>query len=164
MKQVVGHKKITPMRGFLVVLALVAALVLINYFVLDYLAGWIGYTAASIGFWIIGILLALYVLRVYVVRYGYEIDGGVLRLTRSYGKRERFIEDIYLRQIVFTGAPEAAKKRWPENRRVRALYCRSELPTLAVVYKSGDGVKTALIQADAETKAQLEAAAKENRK
>lgn len=97
MKQVVGHKKITPMRGFLVVLALVAALVLINYFVLDYLAGWIGYTAASIGFWIIGILLALYVLRVYVVRYGYEIDGGVLRLTRSYGKRERFIEDIYLR-------------------------------------------------------------------
>ena len=103
-------------------------------------------------------------LRVYVVRYGYEIDGGVLRLTRSYGKRERFIEDIYLRQIVFTGAPEAAKKRWPENRRVRALYCRSELPTLAVVYKSGDGVKTALIQADAETKAQLDAAAKENRK
>ena len=164
MKQVVGHKKITPMRGFLVVLALVAALVLINYFVLDYLAGWIGYTAASIGFWIIGRLLALYVLRVYVVRYGYEIDGGVLRLTRSYGKRERFIEDIYLRQIVFTGAPEAAKKRWPENRRVRALYCRSELPTLAVVYKSGDGVKTALIQADAETKAQLDAAAKENRK
>lgn len=164
MKQVVGHKKITPMRGFLVVLALVAALVLINYFVLDYLAGWIGYTAASIGFWIIGILLALYVLRVYVVRYGYEIDGGVLRLTRSYGKRERFIEDIYLRQIVFTGAPAAAKKRWPENRRVRALYCRSELPTLAVVYKSGDGVKTALIQADAETKAQLDAAAKENRK
>lgn len=164
MKQVVGHKKMTPARGFLVVLALVAVLVLINYIVLDYLAGWIGYTAASIGFWAIGILLALYVLRVYVVRYGYEIDGGVLRLTRSYGKRERFIEDIYLRQIVFTGAPEAAKKRWPESRRVRALYCRSELPTLAVVYKSGDGVKTALIQADAGTKAQLDAAAKENRK
>ena len=164
MKQVVGHKKMTPARGFLVVLALVAVLVLINYIVLDYLAGWIGYTAASIGFWVIGILLALYVLRVYVVRYGYEIDGGVLRLTRSYGKRARFIEDIYLRQIVFTGTPEAAKKRYPETRRVRALYCRSDLPTLAVVYKGSDGVKTALIQADAQTRALLDAAVKGNRK
>ena len=164
MKQIVGHKKISSLGGFLIVLALVAILVFINYFVLSCIAGWIGYTAASVGFWIIGILLALYVLRVYVVRYSYEIDGGVLRLNRSYGKRKRFIEDIYLRQILFTGTKDAAKKRYPSVKTVRALYCRSDIAPLAVVYKNSEGIKCALIQANDEIRICLENAVKENRK
>ena len=164
MKQIVGHKKLSSLGGFLIVLALVAILVFINYFVLTYIAALIGSTAASIGFWVIGILLALYVLRVYVVRYSYEIDGGVLRLNRSYGKRKRFIEDIYLRQILFTGTKAAAKKRYPSVRIVRALYCRSDIATLAVVYKNSEGVRCALIQANDEIRACLENAVKENRK
>ena len=100
-------------------------------------------------------------LQVYILKYNYELCDDVLQITRSYGKRERFIENIYLRQLVFMGKPEEAQKRWPNARKVRALHLKGENLTIALVYKASDGHRIALIQANDELKAELAARMKE---
>lgn len=75
----------------------------------------------------------------YVVKFSYELGQDVLQLNRSYGKRKRHIEDVYLSQLVFVGEPAAAKKKYPDAWRVRAIHARGTDPVLAVAYKSAQG-------------------------
>jgi len=160
MKQIVAHKKLSTLHGILLVAGLIAVLLVLNYFVLGFLSTYVGNKASSLAFWVLGGLVAWIVLRVYVLRYTYEMGGDVLRLTRSYGKRERFIEDIYLRQLVFVGTQQEAAKRWPNAKRVRAVHVKGENPVSAVVYKTADGHGVALIQANEELKEALRACIK----
>lgn len=161
MKQIVAPKKLGVLHGLLLVAGLMAVLILLNYLVLGYLSAYVGNGASSIAFWVLGGLIAWAVLRVYVVKYSYELGDEVLRLNRSYGKRDRHIEDIYLRQLLFLGAPEEARKRFPNARKVKAVRVKAEDPILALVYKASDGQRMALIQANAELKAKLAARMKE---
>lgn len=157
MKQIVEHKKIGTLHGILLVLGLMAVLVLLNYLVLGFLATHIGNGASSLAFWVLGGLIAWGVLRIYIVKYGYELGDEVLRLTRAYGKRERYIEDIYLNNLLFLGKPEDAVKRFPNAKRVKAVHAKGEYPVVAVGYKASDGNHIALIQANDELKAALRA-------
>ena len=157
MKQIVAHKKVGALHGLLLVVILMVVLVLMNYLVLGYLSTYIGNGASSLAFWVLGGLIAWIVLRIYVVKYSYELGDEVLRLNRSYGKRERHIEDIYLRQMVFLGDPAEAKKRWPNARKVKAVHARGEDAVIALVYRASDGHRMALIQANAELKQRLTA-------
>lgn len=162
MKQTVGHPRLKPLAGFGLVLGLVAALVLINYLVIDFLAARVGATAASIAFWVIGGLLAWLVLRVYIVTYSYEVGANTLRLCRHYGKRERFIEDVYLNQIRFVGTPEEAKAKFPKAKTVSAVHGREKLSVTAIAYQTADGMRIARIQANDEMKKLLVAQVKKN--
>lgn len=164
MKQIVGHKRLNTISGLALIFGMVAALIMINYFVIDQIAARVGATAASIGFWVIGGLLAWLVLRVFIVTYSYEIGGGVLRLCRHYGKRERFIEDIYLNRIEFVGTPEEAKERFPNAKTVSAVHGSEKLPVTAVVYKTADGLRIARLQANDELKRMLVEQVKANKK
>lgn len=155
MKQIVAHKKLSTLHGLALVLGILAVLLIMNNLVLGVLTRAVGFTAANISFWLIGALMALWVLRVYVVKYVYELGADMLRLNRAYGRRVRHIEDIYLNQLLFVGDPEEAKKRWPDSKRVRALHARGEEAVTAVVYKTASGVRTALIQANPALKAKL---------
>ena len=155
MKQIVAHKKLSALHGFLLVLGILAVLLVMNNLVLGVLTRAVGFTVANVTFWLVGALMALWVLRVYVVKYIYELGPDVLRLNRAYGKRERHIEDVYLSQLVFVGSPEEAKKRWPEAKRVRAVHARGEEAVTAVVYRTASGVRTALLQANPALKAKL---------
>lgn len=148
MKQIVAHKKLSTLAGIGLVVGLVVVLILLNYLVIDVLAVRVGATAATIGFWVIGGALALLLLRVFVVRYNYETGAGVLRLTRSYGKRERFIEDIYTNRILFIGTPAEAAKKYPHARTVKALRPSDRLPVTAIAYKDSKGISIAHIQAN----------------
>ena len=161
MKQIVAHKKIGALHGILLVLGLTAALILLNYLVLGFLSTYIGNNASSLAFWALGGLIAWAVLRVYVVKYSYELGDDVLRLNRAYGKRERHIEDIYLRQLVFLGAPDEAKRRYPNAKKVKAVRSGAEDPVVALAYKTSDGHRIALIQANSALKAALKARMKE---
>lgn len=155
MKQVVAHKKLGALQGALVILGLLAVLIALNYLSGTVLARWIGANPAALIFWLLGALVAWQVLRVYIVRYCYTLDSGLLRLTRAYGKRERHIEDIYLNQLLFVGDPLEAKKRFPGAKKLRALHVSAQQPVTAVVYKNPSGLRVALIQANEEIKAQL---------
>ena len=155
MKQIVAHKKLSPLHGFLLVLGSLAVLLVMNNLVQGLLTRAVGFTAANLIFWRIGALMALWVLRVYVVKYIYELTPDLLRLIRAYGKRARHIEDVYLSQLVFVGSPEEAKRRWPEAKRVRAVHARGDEAVTAVVYRTAGGMRTALIQANPALKAKL---------
>lgn len=157
MKQTVAHKKIGNLHGILLVLGLFVVLALLNYVVLGFLATYIGNAASSLAFWVLGGLIAWGVLRIYIVKYSYELGDEVLRLTRAYGKRERHIDDIYLNNLVFLGTPEEAGKRFPNARRVKAVHARGEYPVVALGYKASDGHRIALIQANDELKNALRA-------
>ena len=155
MKQTVAHKKIGTLHGLMLVAGLVVILILLNYLVLGFLATYIGNGASSIAFWVLGGLVAWLVLRIYIVKYSYELGDEVLRLTRAYGKRERLIDDIYLNNLLFLGKPEEAAKRFPNARRVKAVHAKGEFPVVALAYRASDGQYVALIQANDELKAAL---------
>jgi len=157
MKQIVAHKKIGTLHGILLVAGLFVVLVLLNYLVLGFLATYIGNGASSIAFWVLGGLIAWGVLRIYIVRYSYELGEEVLRLTRAYGKRERLIDDIYLNNLLFLGKPEDAVKRFPNAKRVKAVHAKGEYPVVALAYRASDGQYIALVQANDELKAALRA-------
>ena len=162
MKQIVAHKKLSALHGFLLVLGILAVLLVMNNLVLGVLTRAVGFTVANVTFWLVGALMALWVLRVYVVKYIYELTPDILRLNRAYGKRARHIEDVYLSQLVFVGSPEEAKRRWPEAKRVRAVHARGDEAVTAVVYRTAGGMRTALIQANPALKAKLVERLREN--
>lgn len=155
MKQIVAHKKLGALQGILIVLGLFALLLFINYVAIELLARLLGYTAATFGFWILGGLVAWQVLRIYIVSFVYWLDEDVLRLSRKYGKRERFIEDVYLNNLLFVGSPEEAKKRYPDAKKVSAVHAGTKDVVTAVVYQTSGGLRVARIQANDALKARL---------
>ena len=155
MKQIVGHRKIGPLKGILLILGLVAGLMVLNLICLLYLSALVGFQAAVMVFWVIGALIALQMLRVFVMKYEYELNADVLRLNRSYGKRPRHIEDIYLNRLLFVGTVEEAKQRYPKARKVNAMHGSVGLPVTAVVYKTADSIHAAHIQANDALKQRL---------
>lgn len=148
MKQIAAHKKLSVLHGLLLIFGLVALLLVLNYVILNYIAGRFGYTAASISFWVIGGLIALWMIRTYILMYTYEISGNVLRICRKYGKRERFIEDIYLNRIVRITTPEEAKRKEKNAKVVRAVHSAVKTEKTAVIYKTSAGTQIAILQLD----------------
>lgn len=155
MKQIVKHKNLTPLTGFALVLALVAVLLFLNYVVLNFVAARIGNTAASITFWVIGGLIAWWMLRTFIVVYTYEIGDNVLRLCRKYGKRERFIEDIYLNRITYVGTLEEAKHRAPNAKVIKAVHSAVKTDKTAVVFNTSAGTGIAIFQPNDEIRSKL---------
>ena len=160
MKQVVERKKLGAARGILLIVGLVAVLLVLNYLCLYHLSALMGYQPASLVFWLVGALIAWQMLRVYVMKYEYVLTEDVLRLNRSYGKRPRHIEDIYLNRMLFVGAPEEAKSRYPKAKKVTAMHAGMDLPVTAVVYRTADDTHMALLQPNEELRAKLMARAK----
>ena len=162
MKQSIGHKKLNPLQGILLIVCLMAILFLVNYLAIDLFGVWFsriseraGGLAGLIAFWVIGGFIALQVLRVYVARVSYTLGEDVLRLCRMYGKRERHIADVYLSQLLFVGSPEDARKRYGKLNCDKALHPSCKLPATALVYRNASGTRVALIQADEDMKAAL---------
>ena len=162
MKQSIGHKKLNPLQGLLLILGLAAVMILLNYVAINLVATWFsrlssraGTIAGLVTFWGVGGGVALQVLRVYIARVSYTMTEDLLRMSRFYGKRERHIEDIYLNQLLFVGAPEDARKRYGKLHCTRATHSSCKLARTALVYKNSAGTRMALIQADDELKAAL---------
>ena len=162
MKQSIGHKKLNPLQGILLIVCLMAIMFLVNYLAIDLFGVWFsriseraGGLAGLIAFWVIGGFIALQVLRVYVARISYTLTEDLLRMSRFYGKRERHIEDVYLSQLLFVGSPEDARKRYGKLNCDKALHPSCKLPATALVYRNASGTRVALIQADEDMKAAL---------
>ena len=163
MKQIVAHKKLSALQGVALVLGLLALLVFLNYVVLGLLSTYVGNNASSLAFWALGGLIAWAVLRIYIVKYSYELGDEVLRLNRMYGKRERHIEDIYLNRLLAVSTPEEVRKRYPNAKRVKAVHIKGENPVTAVVYRDSTGTRVALIQPDDAMRGQLVDCLKKNK-
>ena len=80
MKQSIGHKKLNPLQGLLLILGLAAVLILLNYVAINLVAVWFsrlspraGTIAGLVTFWGVGGGVALQVLRVYIARVSYTM-------------------------------------------------------------------------------------------
>lgn len=154
MKQIVAHKKLSALQGVALIIALIAALLALN-FAFSLIAPYTGANAASLLFWLAGGAIAFFMMRVYVAAYSYELGADVLRICRKYGRRERLIEDIYLVKLVFVGTPEEAEKRNPGAKKLRAVHKSESLPQTAVVYSTTGGMRIAYLQLNEELRAKL---------
>ena len=162
MKQSIGHKKLNPLQGVLLIVGLMAILLLVNFLAINLVGQWFsrlseraGTIAGLVTFWGVGGGVALQVLRVYIARVSYTMTEDLLRMSRFYGKRERHIEDVYLNRLLFVGAPEEARKRYGKLSCIRATHPSCRLARTALVYKNSSGMRMALIQADEALKAAL---------
>ena len=154
MKQTVAHKKLSALEGVALIIALIAALLALNY-VFSLIAPYIGANIASLMFWISGGALAYLMMRRYVASFSYELGADVLRICRKYGRRERVIEDIYLANLIFVGTPEAAERRCPGAKKLRAVHKSEGLRVCAVAYGTSSGMRIAHLQLNEDMRARL---------
>ena len=131
-------------RGLLLVL-LIALAVVLGSVVCSWLSGIVG-GAASIIFIVYGFVLGFFVLDRYVLGYAYALENGCLRVSRTYGKRDRPSLEIWLSGAIASGSLEAMKARFPNARVHRAVKRECPIEPLAVAYNEAGQTAIALLQ------------------
>ena len=134
-EQRVENRSLKGWRGIALVLAL-AALVILGSCFFTWLGRYIG-GAASVLFIAFGGALAWALLDRCVLAFVYTCNGSCLRVCRAYGKRQRFMLDVWLNSVRACGAPEEMRARFPGARVQRAVRPACPIPPLAVVWQDG---------------------------
>ena len=116
------------------IIALTALAVFVGQAAFSRLSTRIG-SLASLGFIAYGCLIAWWLLNRYVLAFSYTATADVLRVCRVYGKRERFMTDVYLSTIQAWGSEEDMKRRFPGARVERATREHCALQPLALAYQ-----------------------------
>lgn len=157
-QQKIQDKSLKGLKGVLLVLVvLVAALAGSAFFTL--LGSRIG-NAASIAFIVYCCLIAWFLLSYYVMGFVYTTDGDCLRICRTYGKRERFMCDVWFTSVQAYGRFEDVRKRFPQARVESATKKQCVLDQFAVAYETGDKIAILLIQPDETMKGKIISALK----
>ncbi len=152
-RQNVHGEPLSGLKGILVVLGVLAAALLGSAF-FTLLGKRIG-NAASIAFIAYCCLLAWFLLNYYIMGFVYAVGGGCLRICRTYGKRERFMCDVWLNMVQAYGEPEEVQKKFPDAKIEKAVKQRCELPVFAVAYKTDGKIAIMHIQPDDTMKEKL---------
>ena len=162
-RQRVSNPPIKAVQGLLIVVGLLAVLML-DSAVTRLLAAVIGSTVSALLFWIVGIAVALWTMRRYVLAYSYALSGTMLQVTFAYGRYERAMAQVYLNSVLFTGTPEEAKTCYPDSRKQTAVRPRCEIEPMAAVYNDGRGTVILTLQPDEKIREALNGAARGKKK
>jgi len=157
-RQVVKDESLRGFKGTLVVIGVLAASMLGSAF-FTHLGKTIG-NVSSIAFIAYCCLIAWFLLSYYVMGFVYATDGDCLRICRTYGKRERFMCDVWLNKVLAYGDPDDVRKRFPEARIENAVKKQCEISTFALAYKNDGKTVILHIQPDDKMKEKLLAAIK----
>ena len=103
---------------------------------------------ASVGFIAYGCAVAWWLLNRYVLGFVYTASADCLRVCRVYGKRERFMLDVWLNTRLAWGSEADMKKRWPDAHVDRATRSGCDLPPLALAYRRDGKPAILVIQPD----------------
>lgn len=161
--QKVQNPPLKGLRGLLVVVGLVGFLVVLSY-VLAFLSQWIGATAGTLGLWGCGAVVVIWTMRRFVMGYSFAMNDSLLRMSHTYGKYERLIEDVYFSKVLAAGAPEALAERFPDVRPQRYLLKTCTVAPFAFAYSDDGKTRVAVIQADEKIRERLTRAAADSRK
>ena len=107
---------------------------------------------ASVLFIAYGCAIAWFLLNWYGLSYVYTATADCLRICRAYGKRERFLADVWLNRVVATGTLEAMKQRCPGARVIRATKAQCPFEPMALAFRDSDSTAILVIQPDEEMK------------
>ena len=138
-----GKNRLKPGYGVLLILGLVAAVFLMNLLLGGFMALGLPFTCASILFWVFCVALLGLVFQHFGLVYRYDIDGVKLIVSRIYLRNPRFYEQVLLREIVFVGSEEEARRRNPARR-------DKDGPVTAVTFRKDGESKTLLLRLDDE--------------
>lgn len=119
---------------------------------------------ASVLFIAYGCAIAYFLLNWYAMRYVYTANADCLRVCRAYGKRERFMVDVWLNRVTAYGAPEEVKARCPGAPVTQAVRAQCALAPLALAYQQDGKTRILVIQPDDEMRAHLIGAIKGRKK
>jgi len=155
MKKTIGCGQLSALQKIILILGLVLSLIVCSI-VFSMLEAVVKFPFGSYAIWIIGILEGWFILRRYILEYHFELEGFILRVYRSYGKRKRAAGDILLRGFQYIGEPGEARKRFPDAAVTRYAHSACKLPVTAVVLKNKDSLCRLEIQADEDLKNEFE--------
>ena len=143
-EQRVENRSLQGWRGFALVLVVAVAIIFVsNFFYM--LERRIGH-AASVLFIALGCAVAWFLLEWYVKGFKYVCDGGLLRVSRTYGKRERFMLEVWLSGVSACGSLEDMKRRFPGAKVRRAAKHACPIEPLAVAYNEAGKQAILVIQ------------------
>ena len=152
-EQIVQNRQPRWWEGILIVLA-IALLVLAGNAVFSWLALRIG-TLASLLFLVYGFGVAWLLQFWFVMRFIYTANNDALRVCRLYGKRERFMTDVWFNTVVAWGTPEEVRARCPHARVSRATRRQCGFAPFALAYKDDARLAMLILQPDDAMKAHL---------
>ena len=112
-------------------------------------------TTASLLFILYGCAIAWGLLNWYGMSFIYTATDDVLRVCRAYGKRERFMVDVWLNQVVAYGAPEEVRERCPGASVTQATRSQCALEPLALAYREDGRTRIIVVQPDDALRAHL---------
>ena len=110
---------------------------------------------ASLLFIVYGCAIAWFLLNWYAMSFIYTSTDDVLRVCRAYGKRERFMLDVWLNQVSAYGTPEEVKARCPGVPVSQATRAQCDLKPLALAYAQEGKTRILVIQPDDGMRAHL---------
>ncbi len=158
LRQKVQNRQPSALRG-LGLIALVALAAIAGSALFSLLGARIG-VLASVGFIAYGCAIAWFLLNWYAMSFIYAANADCLRVCRAYGKRERFMEDVWLNQVTAWGPPEAVKARFPGARVSRATKAQCPFEPLALAYRESGRTAIIVLQPDEAMRAHLIGAVK----
>ena len=145
MKQVIGGRKVSPLRGILII-ALIFVIFIVLVVGLLLLEMTTSFRHGKVALWAIGIAAALYMMFFYVRSFEYELDSFELRISRRYGNRVRLMAGVITRNMRFAGSREEAKKRFPKTREYRACHRTCPYERFTVVYDTDGETRMVTLQ------------------
>lgn len=152
MRQRVSNPTLKWWQGLLLIMGIVVILMVFQFFatVVSYMTGDMNnYGIASIAFWIFGGVIALYLLRRFIMGYEYVVEGINFRIYRVYsGIKPREAVNVITRSIEAVGTPEEIEGRFPGSHPMVYTRKQSELAVYAVAYKVDGRLKVLHIQPD----------------
>jgi len=152
-RQVVKDESLRGFKGTLVVIGVLAASMLGSAF-FTHLGKTIG-NVSSIAFIAYCCLIAWFLLSYYIMGFVYAVSDDCLRICRTYGKRERFLCDVWLNTVQAYGDPQEVRTRFPEARIENAVKKQCGLAVFAIAYKTDGKTVILHIQPDDEMKKKL---------
>ena len=153
LEQKIRNRQPDALRGAALILV-VALLIILASSLFTRLERALG-SLSSVGFIAFGCLAAWALLDWFVLGFIYTANADCLRVCRFYGKRERFMADVWFNSVVGYGDPEEIRKRFPSARFSRATKRQCPHAPFALAYRSDGKLRALVIQPDEAMKAHL---------
>ena len=152
MRQRISNQKLNWWQGILLIVSIVFILMAFQFLasVFTYMSGNPNmYAVASIAFWIFGGVIALYLLRAFIMEYEYVVEGINFGIYRIYsGLRPREALTVITRSIEMIGTPEEVQGKYPESHPSVFTRKKCALPVVALAYRADGRLKVIHIQPD----------------
>ena len=152
MRQRISNQKLNWWQGILLIVSIVFILMAFQFLasVFTYMSGNPNmYAVASIAFWIFGGVIALYLLRAFIMEYEYVVEGINFGIYRIYsGLRPREALTVITRSIEMIGTPEEVQGKYPESHPSVFTRKKCALPVVALAYRTDGRLRVIHIQPD----------------